>query len=339
VATSNADAERRLRLLAESLIASAASLAPEEALDALADVESFALALAGVGVVDGRAAMAFVVAVVDALAVRRVAWLEPVAADLDLARLHDAVGSSRPELRSVVPVAAALGTSGLVTSVAVWDDRAEARMVEADGAPAPTIVLDRVGPGDRQLQVRDGWGAVVGVDLGRGIAGMVASPSMVALDAASFLAGLEAWVAGEARRSAGDVASLNRLRRRIVVSGEALQLDAAAAVARFDALAAGLDARSSVAALQEVVPLAVRAGDRWLVAVERWEDHWRMALAGPNGRGRWTATDGEGHRFGGAPLDAGIVRFDPALDAGWTALDVLWTPDGSARAETVRVTR
>jgi hypothetical protein len=340
VATSNAAAERRLRLAAEALIADAASMAPDEALAALADVESGALALAGAGVLDGGVAMDLVVAVVDALAVRGVAWLEPVAADLDLARLHEAVGSSRPELRTVVGVGATLGTSGVVTSVSVWDDRTEARMVSlVDGAPDETLTIDAVAPGERRLDVRDGWGAMVGVDLARGVAGSAGEVSAVALDAASFLDGLADWVAGAAHRQAADVDALNRLRRRLVAAADALGVDAADRVARFDELVAGLAAPSWTAGHVEVVPLALRAGDRWLLAVERWDDHWRLELAGPTGRGRWAAATEDGLRFGGDVLAAGVVRFDPALPADWSALDVRWTPDGAAVTESVRVRR
>jgi hypothetical protein len=338
VATSNAAAERRLRLLAEELIAGAPAMAPDEALAGLADVEACASAMAGAGVVDGAMAMALVVAVVDALAVRRVAWLEPVAADLDLARLHEAVGSSRPELRTVVPVAASLGAAGVVTCVASWDDRTEARVVGVDGRPAPTIVLDAVGPSDRRLDVRDGGGSVLGVELDRGARGSVAEVTTTPLDVDGYLAALEASVHGEARRGAHDVDHLNAMRRRLLVSVDALGVGTDA-VDRFDALVATLLPTQAEPRLVDVVPLALRVADRWLLAVERWDDHWRLAFAGAAGRGRWTATDADGRVYGGGPLDADVIRFDPSLAADWTSLRVTWIADGTNVAESVEVRR
>ena len=311
MATSNAaaEAERDLRLRAEELIAGAESMPPDEALAVLAEVEARALALAGAGLVRGQVALGLVVATVDALAVRRVGWLEPTAADLDVARLHEAVGSSRPQLRSVVAV-----PSGCV---AVWDDRVEARLVGA-AAIAGTA-----------SEIAD----LLGVDVASGVEASVAEVSRTSLDAPAYLAALTASCAGEARRNAGDLDHLNRVRRRLVAAVDALG-EPDDAVGRFDALVASLPSASATSALVEVVPLARRFEAGWLLALERWTDHWRLHLAGPAGRGRWTAVADEGSTYGGV-LDEGVVRFDPALTGSRVA--VTWIADGAPVAETFEV--
>jgi hypothetical protein len=273
------------------------------------------MALAGAEVVPADVATGVVVAVVDALVVRGVAWIEPSAVDLDVARLREAVGSSRPELRAVVAV------GDTVSSVAVWDDRTEARTVADDGTPGPTIVLDALGPDEDRLELRDGVGRTVVVDLGRGVAG--SAVECVDADPTTYLERLAAWAEGEARRGADDLDHLNRLRRELVVASDALEAGAAE-IERFDAVVAALAAGSaSVPELVDVVALARRVGDgRWLLAVERWSDHWRLEVAGRWGRGRWTATSDGDIRHGGAPVGDGLVRFDPPLAPGWSSLRI-----------------
>jgi hypothetical protein len=291
VATSNAgadDAERRLRLLAESLIASPSP-------DGLADLEACADALATAGVLDPDAVRGVVVATVDALAVRGVGWLEPLVAELDVGALRAAVGASaRARLRRVIP-----GT-GDVIAVDVWDDRTEARLVDRP----PMLVQDV---------------AELGIDAAGGRA---ASPVEVRAVVASVGRCGDALVAaavGDAHRAAatdGDALDeLNRIRRRLVVGGEALSVDL---VARFDRAIAPISSAGS-SSLLDVVPLALEAGERWLLSIERWTDHWRLAVAGAAGD-RWTALAGDGSRFGGVELGDGLVRFDPGLPSDWASL-------------------
>jgi hypothetical protein len=206
-----------------------------------------------------------------------------------------------------------------VTSVAFWDDRTEARTVADDGTPGPTIVLDAVGPDDRRLELRDGAGRTLVVDLGGGVPGSDLEPTPAG--PATYLQRLAAWAEGQARRHADDLDHLNRLRRELVVAGDALDAGSDE-VERFDAVVASLGTPSSGPTLVDVVPVAARVRDRWLLAVEVWSDHWRLQVAGPRTAARWTAESDDGCRFGGGPVDDGLLRFDPALDPGWSSVTV-----------------
>ena len=300
------NAERALRLGAEELIAGFGDLGIEEAMGALADVEAVASALAATGVMDVDAAAALVADTVDALAVRGASWVEPTAVDLDVRRLYDlATGAPRPRLRRVVPVA-----SGTLTSVDLWDDRAEARV-----AGGPSLHLDDVPVGDHRLELRDEGGATVAIDLSRGRAASEGGTAR-RLGAAEYLERLEAHAAAAASRDPS-IDTLNALRRRLVAVGEALGDPTIGR--RFDERVSSLGPASPTPAFLDVVPVAIRAPFGWVLSVERWSDHWRAVVADA-GTALWTAVDDDGAGYGGEVVEVGVVRFGPSLPEGWTRL-------------------
>jgi hypothetical protein len=248
--------------------------------------------------------------------------VEATAADLDVRRLYDlAAGAARPRLQRVVAVAA-----GAVTSVDLWDDRAEARVVGPDGEVRPSLHLDAVPLDDRSLSFRDEGGATMEVDLTRGRPASEGGTSR-RIDGAEHLTAVERHAVGAARRDPS-AETLNRLRRRVVVVGETLGDPSAAS--RFDAAVDGLEPPSVVpAVLLEVLPIAVRAPFGWLLSVERWSDHWRVVTRGAGGI--WTAVDDTGAAYGGDVVGPDVVRFDPALPSTWSwSTLTLVQPDGMA---------
>ena len=317
------DAELALRLRAESLIATFGDLGVEEAMGRLADVEAIAGALAATGALDATAAAALVADTVDALVVRGAAWVEPKAVDLDVTRLYDlAAGAPRPRLRRVVPVAV-----GSLTSVDLWEDRAEARL-----AGGGSIHLAAVPAGDRRLELRDGGGEAVSVDLTRGRA---ASDGGTArrIGTTDYLSRLEAHAVAAAQRDPS-VETLNSGRRRLVAVGEALGDPAAAG--RFDARVAALSAPSPAPSFVEVVPVAIRTPFGWVLSLERWTDHWRAVVVA-DGAALWTAVDDGGVVYGGDLVGAGVVGFDPALRETWTSVTLQRLgPDGTSVEVEVR---
>ena len=317
-------AELALRLRAEALIAGFRELDVHEAIGALADIEAAAAALAGTGALGPDVAESLVADTVDALVVRGASWVEPTAVDLDVRRLYDLVaGVARPRLRRVVPV----GGGGPLTSVDLWDDRAEVRV-----AGGPSLHLDGVAPGERTLELRDERGDVVTVDLSGG-RGATDGGTVVEVHAAEHLARLEAHAVSVVCRD-GSVETLNAQRRRLAAVGEVLGDDGA--VARFDDAVAAVEPPSRSTVL-EVVPVAVRAALGWVLAVERWSDHWRMTAI-VEGRGMWSAVDDAGNRYGGDPIDVDVVRFDPALPEAWRTVTVQFAA-GDGRSIEVEVPR
>ena len=301
------DAEVALRLRIEALIAGHAELDVDEAAGALADVEAVATALAATGAMAADIAASLVADTVDALVVRGASWVEPTAVDLDVRRLYDlAAGVPRPRLRRVVAVPG----GGALTSVDLWDDRAEVRVVAG-----PSLHLDAVRPEDRRLELRDDGGNLVAVDVTGGRAGSEGG-TVGSVAAAEYLARLEVHATSAARRD-GAVPTVNAQRRRLAVVAEALGERGGDAVARFDAAVVGHDDRPAVPTLLEVVAVAVRVPYGWVLSVERWSDHWRAVVRGAEGRALWTALDDAGGRYGGDPMDVDVVRFDPALSDDW----------------------
>ena len=316
------DPELALRLRVEALIEGAASLRVEEAMAALADVESVAAALAATGAIAPEDASTLVAAAVDALVVRGAAWVEPAAADLDVRRLYDvAAGAPRPQLRAVVG-AGVPTAAGLVTTIDLWADRAEARLAGPGGVVLPSLHLDAVGPGEDRLVLRDDDAGEVVVELTSARAtseGGTVRPGPV--DAATYLARLEAHAAAVAgRESSPD--TLNGLRRRLVAVGGALGDEGAAS--RFDAAVGARPAGEDGSTLVEVVPVAVRTPWGWLLAVERWTDHWRVVAPADGSRpagSLWSAADDAGATtYGGEALDdlGEVLRFDPPLPPTWS---------------------
>jgi hypothetical protein len=332
---SSSEAERLLRERAEDLIAVGNELPIAEAVAALVDLESAALALAGAGLVDHTVALAVVVAAVDALAVRGAAWVEPASLDLDVAALHRAVSAApRTRLLRVVPVGATVGAS-TVTSLELWDDRAEARVVGHDGSVLSSHHLDAVGPDERFLSVSDGRD-LVGVDPRGGVAAAPIEESAVEVDGAVYLDRLS-WHAAAAAQTV-DIAELNARRRQLTVVADVL--GASSDVVRGFDDAVGGSTRSESAALREVVALARRWSGGWLASIESWSDHWRLvAIVDVGSVGAfWTALDPAGTTYGGVAIAVDVVRFEPALPVGWSTLS-LGRVDGAGGLIEMEVTR
>ena len=302
------DPELALRLRVEALIAGFADLGIEEAMTALAEVEAVASALAATRVMDADDAFDLVADTVDALVVRGASWVEAAAVDLDVRRLYDlAAGAPRPRLRRVVAVA-----TGALASVDLWDDRAEVRT-----AGGPSVHLDAVAPGDHRLDLRDEGGGVVSIDLSAGrVATEGGETGMV--DAAEYVRRLEVHAASAARRDPS-VEHLNSLRRRLGAVAATLGIEGA--VERFDAAVVEVPDGPAPPALLDVVPVAVRIEGGWVLSVERWTDHWR-AVTVTEAPGLWTAVDDRGGTYGGEPVGADVIRFDPPLDDRCRAVTV-----------------
>jgi len=314
-------AELELRLRAEELVALAAFGPVAEVMAELDAFEAAASALEGCGILPPERSTALVSDVVDALVVRGAAWLAPVVPVLDVTRLYDtAAGGRQPLLRRVVPVMSTLGPA-TVTSVELWSDRAVARMV-ARGAIAPSHVVGAAGVDDRRLELRDASGAAVGVDLTLGRAARESPGEMVAPAVHDHLAAVLTVAVAEVRRDLS-VDQLNRQRARLAAAAHAVAPgDADAWLVRFDAHVAGLEATVSPPFLLEVVPVAQRFFGGWLLSIELWSDHWRAVVVeeDPTALRWWTAGDDRGDAYGAGFLDSDVLRFDPALPLGWTAL-------------------
>ena len=302
--------ELDLRLRAERLITGFAPLPVEEAIGALADVEAIADALVVIGELEPEVSTSIVTDTVDALVVRGAPWVEPTAVDLDVRRLYDlAAGAPRPRLQRVVPAALPIA-DGLLTSVDLWNDRTEARVVDHEGVPQSSHHFAAIPAGDTAIDVRDGAGDVVRIDLAPGRAAAVGG-STTTIDAAEYVARLEAHARAAVTRGSS-IVSLSGLRRRLAVVGEVL--GAGGGVRGLDdAVATASASTAAGSALLAVVPVAARTPFGWLLSIERWTDHWRAVVA-DEGRALWTAEGGDGSRFGGERIAADVVRFDPALD-------------------------
>ena len=304
-------AERALRLRAEELITGFSDIGVERAIEALDDLETAAAAVAGSGVLDAELSSSIVADTVDALVVRGASFVEAAALDLDVRRLYDlAAGAPRPRLRRVVPVA-----SGGVTSVDLWEDHAEVRSVGLDGVVQPALHLDAIAEDDRTLELDDGAGGVLSVDLtvGRPAADGGAVRSLDGR--AEYLARIFRIAVAAARRDPS-VEQLNRQRRRLGVAAEILA--APSLVEQFDVSVAATDERRP-AALVGVVPVAVHAPFGWVLSVESWSDHWR-AVVRLDAPGMWTAVDGDGTGYGGIALADEVIRFDPPLPPSWSSV-------------------
>lgn len=316
-------AELELRLRAEELVALAAFGPVAEVMAELDAFDAAASALAGSGILPPERSTALVGEVVDALVVRGASWLAPIVPALDVTRLYDtAAGGRQPLLRRVAPVLAPLG-SGTITSLELWSDRAVARMIGPDGVVVPSHVVGAAGVGDRRLELRDPSGAAVAVDLTTGRVARESPGEVVRSSVGQHLeAVLTSAVAG-ARRDPS-VHELNRLRVRIASAAEVVApAGTADLLDRFDAAVLALDTSPTAAPfLLEVVPVAQRFFGGWLLSVELWSDHWRAVIVeeDPGSLRWWTATDDRGDTFGGAAMDAEVVRFDPALPLAWSTL-------------------
>lgn len=281
----------------------------------LADLEAVASALAATGAVDAERARRLVADTADALAVRGATWLEPSAVDLDVRRLYAlAAGTPRPRLQGVVAVAL-----GAITSIDLWEDRAEARTV------GERLHLDPVGAGDQWLELADEGGGTVTVDLSARRATWRGGRERH-VDVAGYLRALELVAVSAARRDPS-VEGLNAARRRLAAVGSAL--GDPSGVARFDAAISEAERPTPSPELVEVVPVACRTPFGWVLSVESWTDHWRALVITERGRGLWIARDDAGAEFGGDVLDGDVVRFDPALSPTWRSVTLsLVGPDG-----------
>lgn len=323
-----AAAELRLRLRVEELLALHREAPAADVVEALDALEAAALALVGAGVVDAAHGHAIVAEAVDALVARGASWLAPALPDLDVTRLYEATaGGGRPQLRRVVGVATTLPT-GTITSVELWSDRAVARVVDADGAVAASHVVGAAGVDDRRLDLRDGAGGVVSVDLAGGRVVREVPGVLVPADVARHLdalVALEAAVASSASSAgAAGLAVLNGARARLAAAVEALDpAQADAALGRFDAAVVAAPDPIGAPLLLEVVPVAQRFFGGWLTSIEAWSDHWRAVVVPEDGAvavaKRWTARAGD-HRFGGVALADDVVRFEGALPLDWSVV-------------------
>lgn len=298
------------------MIAGFVDLGIEAAMAALADVEAGASALAAVGEMEADAAAALVADTVDALVVRGASWVEPKAVDLDVRRLYDlAAGVPRARLRRVVGV----GTGG-ITSVDLWDDRAEARTA------GPSIHIDPIAADESQLELRDGYGGTVDIDLSSGRAATDGGSTGRVDGRADYLGRLLRHAVAAARRDPS-VDQLNAQRRRIVVVTELLDAPPGL-VEHFDDEVAVV-AAGGQPQLLEVTPVAVRAPYGWVLSIESWSDHWRVIVR-DDGHALWTAVADDGTGFGGDVLDGDVLRFDPALPPAWTSVTLSrLAPDGT----------
>lgn len=316
-----AAAELELRLRAEELVALGAFGPVAEVMAELDAFQAAASALEGGGVLPPERSTALVSEVVDALVVRGAGWLTPVVPALDVTRLYDtAAGGRQPILRRVVPVLATLGPA-TVTTVELWSDRAVARMV-AGAAIVASHVVGAAGVDDRRLELRDPAGDAVDVDLTAGRAAREAPGEVHRATVEVHLeAVLVAAVADVRRDPSLDV--VNRARARVSAAAHAVAPEAEGALLeRFDMAVAACAGASGPPFLLDVVPVAQRFFGGWLLSIELWSDHWRAVVVeeDPTSRRWWTVTDDRGGVFGGAGLDAEVVRFDPALPLGWETL-------------------
>lgn len=316
--------ELELRLRAEEVVALAAFGPVAEVMAELEAFDAAASAAEGCGLLPAARSTALVAEVVDALVVRGATWLAPVVPALDVSRLYDvAVAGRQPLLRRVLPVAATVGED-TITSVELWSDRAVARVVDRDGEVAASHVAGAAGVDDRRLDLRDGAGGALGIDLGGGRVARESPGRVVASSVERHLAAVLTLAVAAARRDPR-VEVLNAGRARVAA---AASLVAPAAtdelLARFDDEVAPLSSprRSPSTFLLEVVPVAQHFFGGWLLSVELWSDHWRAVVVeeDPTRRPSWTATDGRGDTYGAAALDRDVLRFDPPLPLDWTSL-------------------
>jgi hypothetical protein len=326
-----AAAELRLRLRVEELLlAHRAGSPPAEVASALDALDAASGALVATGLLEPRRGAAVVAETVDALVARGAHWLEPQSPDLDVTRLYDAAsGGGRPRLRRVVGVATTLA-SGTITSVELWSDRAVARVVDGAGRIAPSYVVGAAGVDDRRLDVRDGAGGVVSVDLSSGRLVREVPGTVVPASVARYLDALVLLEASAAMAAGAGVDDLNGARQRVAAAAGVVDpAEVDGALRRFDDRVAdgagGAPAESGPPLLLEVVPVAQRFFGGWLTSIEVWSDHWRAVLVGEPGapRRRWTASSppADGAAFAATPLDDGeVLRFTPALPLGWTTL-------------------
>ena len=173
---------------------------------------------------------------------------------------------------------------------------------------------------DRSLELRDGGGGTVTVDLSRGRAATEGGVTR-RIDADEYLRRVETHAASAARRDPS-VETLNQLRGRLAAVAEALG-GGDDVVTRFDAAVASIEEAAVSSALVDVVPVAVHSPAGWVLSLERWTDHWRL-VAIADGPALWTAVDDRGVRYGGDRLDADVVRFDPPLAERFGVLTLEW---------------
>jgi hypothetical protein len=226
--------------------------------------------------------------------------------------------------------------SAIVTSVVLWDDRAEARVTEADSSATGIAVMLSVAGDDRTLHVSARPGTTVAVDLRRGRDAEVAIERRVELDASAHVERLLLCASASVVRDPS-IDNLNAQRRQIAAAAHALGIEGVAE--RFDADVAALPEREWAPSLTEVVPLALGTGRGSILSLEAWSSHWRLVVAGELLRGTWTAVDDRGHAYGGGDIGSGAIRFDPALAADWSRVTISWLPDNGAEAIEIEVVR
>lgn len=314
-------AERRLRLRAEAVVA-LATAPPVEIAEAIEELNCAADAVAGAGLVPVEVTGGIVAETIDALYIRGVEWLEPTWPELDPAQLPSMFESAAPAVLEHVLVDA--GEGAYSSCFEFWSDHAVVRRARPDGRPDDLRRLPVPQQVGQQL-LGVGWsdGDDSEFDVSQAVATSELSGLEREIGPLGYFEHLVLRVLALATLDI-DVDAINSLRSRLQVSAEALVLldaDLEAALSAFDAAVSAsehtrltLDALSTESAPIETVPLGLRIDVGWLVALQRWSDHWCLAITTdePGKSAFWAATCGE-VRAAGIPVGPGLVRFDPAL--------------------------
>lgn len=333
-------AERRLRSLAESVVATATAPVHEgmEALEGLSDA---AAALVGAGSLGWAAAEEIVSETIDALVVRGADWIAPAVPELDAGCLVTAgTAGASSELNKVV--ASARASAGEVASVELWSDRCIVRFFDSAGparmgAPAPLRELPAIDGDLRDLEVQ--WETFehtqMSLESGRSTEEVEARGHPI--DPSEYLRRLAIHLAATALVETS-LEEVDALRRRLAVSARILDQGASTAslLAAFDRTVT--DVMPEWSEPEEAVAVGLSAGGLSFVSLERWSDHWRVFVSGgpDRARGRFWTAEAYGASYGGLFVGDDRIDFFPALPGSWGRLSLDLVEAGRCHSFEVR---